>query len=141
MTFQPVLVPVGRIALGRIFNVVGSIVDRYIDLSLSSQLSTAIPCVTGPFLELRSDLTYTLSYPKGLSVATQGRLQGDIDGIREIAMAVTRLNIEEVKQAVKHQEDHSAAVKHQEDFWNLKCEDTLNTNWIFYITSAYQSLT
>lgn len=43
MTFQPVIVPVGRIALGRIFNVVGSIIDRYIDLSLSSQFNTTIP--------------------------------------------------------------------------------------------------
>jgi hypothetical protein len=41
--FQPVIVPVGRIALGRIFNVVGSIIDRYMELSLSSQFNTTIP--------------------------------------------------------------------------------------------------
>ena len=35
MGFQPVIVPVGRIALGRIFNVVGSIIHRYMELSLS----------------------------------------------------------------------------------------------------------
>jgi hypothetical protein len=61
MTFQPVIVPVGRIALGRIFNVVGSIIDRYIDLSLSSQFNTTIPMETGLFIESR--LTYTFSYP------------------------------------------------------------------------------
>mmetsp|Transcript_107822 Transcript_107822/g.303812 ORF Transcript_107822/g.303812 Transcript_107822/m.303812 type:complete len:600 (+) Transcript_107822:291-2090(+) len=37
LTFQPVIVPVGRITLGRILNVVGSSIDPYIHLSLSSQ--------------------------------------------------------------------------------------------------------
>jgi hypothetical protein len=41
--FQGLIVPVGRITLGRIFNVVGSCVDAYIELSLSSQFNTAIP--------------------------------------------------------------------------------------------------
>jgi len=63
MTFQPVVVVCGRIALGRIFNVVGSVVDRYIELSLSSQFSTAVPVDSGLFLESRSDLTYAFSYP------------------------------------------------------------------------------
>ena len=37
LSFQPVIVPVGRIALGRILNVVGSSIDPYIHPSLSSQ--------------------------------------------------------------------------------------------------------
>ena len=37
LSFQPVIVPVGRIALGRILNVVGSSIDPYMDLCLSSQ--------------------------------------------------------------------------------------------------------
>jgi F-type H+-transporting ATPase subunit beta len=37
LTFGPVIVPVGRIALGRILNVVGSSIDAYIDLPCSSQ--------------------------------------------------------------------------------------------------------
>ena len=37
LSFQPYIVPVGRIALGRILNVVGSSIDPYIDLALSSQ--------------------------------------------------------------------------------------------------------
>uniref|UniRef100_A0A7S0FC45 ATP synthase subunit beta n=1 Tax=Pyrodinium bahamense TaxID=73915 RepID=A0A7S0FC45_9DINO len=63
MGLQPVLVPVGRIALGRIFNVVGSVIDRYMELSLSSQFNTAIPVDLGLFVESCEDLTYTLSYP------------------------------------------------------------------------------
>ena len=51
MGFQPVIVPVGRIALGRIFNVVGSIIDRYMELSLSSQFHTTIPIDNGLFVE------------------------------------------------------------------------------------------
>lgn len=35
LVFQPVIVPVGRIALGRILNVVGSVIDRWMELSLS----------------------------------------------------------------------------------------------------------
>jgi len=60
---QPVIVPVGKIALGRIFNVVGSVIDRYMELSLSSQFSTAVPIDFGLFVESSSDLTYALSYP------------------------------------------------------------------------------
>jgi ATP synthase F1 beta subunit len=44
-------VPVGRIALGRIFNVVGSVIDRYMELSLSSQFNTTIPVDLGLFIE------------------------------------------------------------------------------------------
>ena len=32
---QPVIVPAGRMSLGRIFNVVGAIIDRYLGLSFS----------------------------------------------------------------------------------------------------------
>ena len=68
MTFQPVIVPVGRIALGRIFNVVGSIIDRYIDLSLSSQFNTTIPIDSGLFIESHENLTYTFSYPNHIFI-------------------------------------------------------------------------
>lgn len=37
--FQPIVIPVGRISLGRIYNVIGSIIDRYLVLNLSSQFS------------------------------------------------------------------------------------------------------
>mmetsp|Transcript_110575 Transcript_110575/g.268771 ORF Transcript_110575/g.268771 Transcript_110575/m.268771 type:complete len:240 (+) Transcript_110575:117-836(+) len=63
MVLQPVIVPVGRIALGRIFNVVGSGIDRYMELSLSCQFNTAVPIDLGLFVESRSELTYALSYP------------------------------------------------------------------------------
>ena len=39
---QPVLVPAGRISLGRIFNVVGSIIDRYLGFYFSSQFNTLL---------------------------------------------------------------------------------------------------
>jgi F-type H+-transporting ATPase subunit beta len=60
---QPVIVPVGRIALGRIYNVVGSVIDRYNELSLSSQFDTTIPVDMGLFVESCEHFTYTLSYP------------------------------------------------------------------------------
>jgi hypothetical protein len=66
LTFQPVMVPVGRIALGRIFNVVGSIIDRYMEFQQSSQFSIAIPIEDTLFVESYNNLTYTFSYPNHL---------------------------------------------------------------------------
>ena len=68
MGLEPVIVGVGRIALGRIFNVVGSIIDRYMELSLSSQFNTTIPIDFGLFVESSSNLTYTLSYPNAILI-------------------------------------------------------------------------
>ena len=42
LIFQGLIVPVGRIALGRIFNVVGCIIDPYMELSFSSQFNSRI---------------------------------------------------------------------------------------------------
>ena len=60
---QPVLVPAGRISLGRIFNVVGSIIDRYLGFSLSSQFNTLLS------MENHS-LDSLISIFNGYSVAT-----------------------------------------------------------------------
>mmetsp|Transcript_28900 Transcript_28900/g.65363 ORF Transcript_28900/g.65363 Transcript_28900/m.65363 type:complete len:736 (-) Transcript_28900:8-2215(-) len=84
MGLQPVIVPVGRIALGRIFNVVGSVIDRYMELSLSSQFNTTIPVDFGLLveenfcnLETNEILTYTLSYPD--TVLTLVYTSSDLD--------------------------------------------------------------
>ena len=42
LVLQPVTVPVGRIALGRIFSVLGTTIDRYIEISLSYQYKQSI---------------------------------------------------------------------------------------------------
>jgi len=42
VALQPVIVPVGRIALGRIFNVVGSIIDPSMELCYSCQFNKSI---------------------------------------------------------------------------------------------------
>jgi ATP synthase alpha/beta family, nucleotide-binding domain len=42
INLQPVIVPVGRIALGRILNVVGSIIDPYMELCYSCQFNKSI---------------------------------------------------------------------------------------------------
>jgi F-type H+/Na+-transporting ATPase subunit beta len=41
LLFQPVIVPVGTIALGRIFNVVGSVIDRYSSVPQSYKFSSS----------------------------------------------------------------------------------------------------
>jgi len=41
--YQPVTVPVGKLSLGRIFNVTGSAIDRYLDLGISCCFSSLPP--------------------------------------------------------------------------------------------------
>ena len=62
---QGVIVPTGRIALGRIFNVVGSIIDALMELVISCQFNTRIRIKTtlGVFVESHENLTYTFTYP------------------------------------------------------------------------------
>jgi len=60
---QPVIVPVGRITLGRIFNVVGSVIDPYLDLSLASQFSTHVHADMGLYFESNENSSYPLAYP------------------------------------------------------------------------------
>ena len=57
---QPVIVPVGRIALGRILNVVGSSIDPYIDLCLSSQFGSCHMLSSNVFLEAGLIKSYPL---------------------------------------------------------------------------------
>jgi hypothetical protein len=51
---QPVVIPVGRFALGRIFNVTGSIIDRYVALGLSARYTSSCPSVSSSGLVLAS---------------------------------------------------------------------------------------
>jgi len=78
ISLQPVIVPVGRIALGRILNVVGSSIDRYLDLALSSQFQcSANNSISNSISTVRqnnsrcwfsscSDTSYPLTYPNHL---------------------------------------------------------------------------
>jgi len=76
MGFQPVIVPVGRVGLGRIFNVCGAVIDPYMELTLSSQfyesafidLGDSIstcgaaggPVLTDNMISLEADTNYDL---------------------------------------------------------------------------------
>ena len=62
MMLQPVNVPVGRLSLGRIFNVVGSIIDPYLELSLSNHFYRFILIDKGRPIRLDALLSYTLCY-------------------------------------------------------------------------------
>ena len=61
---QPVIVPVGRIALGRIFNVLGCIIDGYITLDNSIEFNKSIFVAFTSLIESNLlDLTYAARYP------------------------------------------------------------------------------
>ena len=80
---QPVIVPAGRMSLGRIFNVVGAIIDRYLGLSLSSQFNILIPMDLGIFtftsssciaigvrlIESHEQYAYTLCYLNAVQIS------------------------------------------------------------------------
>ena len=68
---QPVIVPAGRMSLGRIFNVVGAIIDRYLGFSLSSQFNILIPMDLGMFIESHEQYAYTLCYLNALQIFRQ----------------------------------------------------------------------
>jgi hypothetical protein len=130
--FQALIVPVGRITLGRIFNVVGSVVDAYMELSLSSQFNTAIPVafhssadskdLQSPsgantcsisngvyFVESREDLTYALDWNEHVLTATS---------------------------------DHSCCLDSELiKNWNGMVVNAISSAWIFYIGYLYQDLT
>ena len=115
VVFQGLIVPVGRIALGRIFNVVGSIIDAYMELSFSSQFNTTIPirfsCNLGSpqrlyFVESHENLTYTLTYPEHVLISYQSIF----------------LDFELIKK------------------WNRMIINTIFFVWIFYIAYLYQNL-
>ena len=59
-------VPVGRLSLGRIFNVVGSVIDPYIELSLPSCFYRIIPVDKGRIILLDVSIAYTLCHPIGI---------------------------------------------------------------------------
>ena len=112
MALEPVIVPVGTIALGRIFNVVGSIIDRYIEFSLSSEFNTRIPIEIGVFVESHENLGYTLSYPNHTI----------------IKLILIDWPIVPVSWHLIY-------------FWNTMIINTIFFLWIFYIGSFYQNLT
>ena len=74
LSFGPLIVPVGKIAIGRILNVLGSSIDCYMQLSLSSEFSellngtTALDHANRPFnvLTTTSALYVNTKYTKAL---------------------------------------------------------------------------
>jgi hypothetical protein len=79
---QPVIVPVGRVGLGRIFNVVGSIIDPYLDVVTSCQFNKSIFVVKEPFVESNLlDLTYALQYPNHVIRVIRGESDINLDYI------------------------------------------------------------
>ena len=59
--FQPIAIAVGRISLGRIYNVIGSIIDRYLALNLSSQFNLYTLIVSDVYFIINRNLSYSLS--------------------------------------------------------------------------------
>jgi len=111
MVLQPVIVPVGRIALGRILNVVGSAIDRYMDSSLSCLFNTAIPVDLALFVQSFESghpetniSTYTLSYPDTI---------------------LTLVHTSELDFNLIH-------------LWNTMVVSTISLAWIYYIGFLYQ---
>ena len=63
LCLQPLIVPVGRIALGRILNPIGTCIDRYMCLSLSTQFGSYHLIALGLFSESHYNQSYPPTYP------------------------------------------------------------------------------
>ncbi len=68
IALQPVIVPVGRIALGRIFNVVGSIIDPYMELCYSCQFNKSIISSILCVVESSANALTNKTYPNHVNI-------------------------------------------------------------------------
>ena len=91
---QPVIVPAGRMSLGRIFNVVGAIIDRYLGFSLSSQFNILIPMDLGMFIESHEQYAYTLCYLNALQIFRQPLILLELFHNELFWYATTTINID-----------------------------------------------
>lgn len=76
--YQPVVVPVGRMTLGRIFNVVGSTVDAFYPLDLASQFKSSAAIESDVLVESQMDLSYASAYPNNYLDCSAGASGGDL---------------------------------------------------------------
>jgi len=110
---QPVIVPVGKVTLGRIFNVVGSVIDPYIELCNSCQFNKSIFVVKESFVESDLlDLTYALQYPNHVIQISQSHNLAELSHLAQL-------------------------------FRTLICEKQLlsfDIGWIFYIACSYLNI-
>ena len=110
---QPVIVPAGRMSLGRIFNVVGAIIDRYLGFSLSSQFNILIPMDLGMFIESHEQYAYTLCYLNALQIFRQPLIL--LEFITELFWYATTTHL-------------------------LHVDPLLDIDWLFYTCNLYLGL-
>ena len=110
LSYQPVIVPVGRIALGRILNVVGSSMDPYMDLSLSSQFGSyhfiSSANTIGQLVEKDPNESYPTTY-------------------RNHRLHCLRFCFN---------------TKHLIDLWNTMIMNTISSAWIFYLAYSWSHI-
>lgn len=121
---QPVIVAVGRIALGRIFNVVGSIIDALMELVISCQFNTRIRIKTtlGVFVESHENLTYTFTYPNHY----MGWMQAQQPRPTALSTSVYTLPTITSSSLIQN--------------WKMLMTNRISRAWIFYIAYFYQNL-
>jgi hypothetical protein len=101
---QSLTLPVGKIALGRIINVVGSVIDRFLDLDVcgqyySSALALSTSNVGGTNLsvvEPSADLTFCIGYPHMKESIRLNLAQPIADYVSQFDMFITMQSVETV---------------------------------------------
>ena len=111
LSFQPYIVPVGRIALGRILNVVGSSIDPYIDLSLSSQFCSYHLISLGLFDEKDPKESYPPTY-------RNHRIHP--------CLLLLRLPLTHINKLIS--------------LWNTMIMNTIFSTWIFYLAYSWSHI-
>ena len=153
---QPVIVPVGKLALGRIYNVVGSVIDRYMELSMSSQFNSSIPIDHGLYHESNEYYADTLSYPYTMfildltSAYRQYQYSRPLRRPTERDLVITRNKLLVILDINLIYKWNTIIInpygKEYDCLYSISCSNptfnTINTNkdWIFYVGYLYLNI-
>ena len=111
MGFQPVIVPVGRLGLGRIFNVCGAVIDPYIELTLSSSFYASAQVDLGTSVQ-------PFDAQKGALPLEDGLLTLEADASMDLVKGFNSMNVASVCSGTS----------------------AMSFGWMFYIAAFYQNL-
>eukprot|EP00928_Gymnodinium_smaydae_P070920 TRINITY_DN54652_c0_g1_i1.p1 TRINITY_DN54652_c0_g1~~TRINITY_DN54652_c0_g1_i1.p1 ORF type:complete len:693 (-),score=16.95 TRINITY_DN54652_c0_g1_i1:92-2170(-) len=115
MGFQPVIVPVGRVGLGRIFNVCGAVIDPYMELTLSSQFYDSA------FVDA-DGMVSVYDATNGAPALADSTIALEADASMDLVSAFNSMEVASVCSGTSPQ------------------SDAMSYGWVFYVAALLQNL-
>ena len=131
---QGIIVPVGRITLGRIFNVVGCIVDAYTELMVSSQFQSTVSVAISSTNDAKPNDLATLEALTSSHVDVVEPRKGLI---YPLIYPLHRLASYQASISSRY---NSLVGHYSKDEWNEMTSNTISYSWIFYLGYLYHDL-